>query len=521
MGVRSVVILKIKQAECALADKRLDEAFELASDAAVRLHRDGQRLIGQLTKALVQRGQAHLAADRHTEALADCDKAGRCGGNLPEVAQLRLAITQALAGQQHAQQQQAEALATVRRHLDNGRLSMGEQALADLDSDSPRREPLERELAARRTAVDSALARVQLAVEQADWDTAINELLNARRAQAPSPRVLEWGVKLTTLVTQHIRQAIHQGRIDQARMWLHRLAPLADRSASTEELARILQQCGRAIEAIQQGQPRQAGLILQQLAAVVPEAPWIEAALGQARQVADNLEALHAGPLGLLTFANAAPLDQPGPHAPPPGPALDAAWPGPAVVPQREDDSALPKRFVMQVDGVGSFLVFRQGRITIGPVSSSRQTDLGLMADPSLPVATIERVDEDYFLRCERPIMVNGKPATSKLLINGDEIALSARCRLRFSVPNAASTTAILLLSGTRLPQTDARRIILLDRDMIVGPGPAAHVRADQSPETTVLHLRAGRLVCRTFADGIPLGVPVQIGAVSLVLTAG
>jgi hypothetical protein len=116
------------------------------------------------------------------------------------------------------------------------------------------------------------------------------------------------------------------------------------------------------------------------------------------------------------------------------------------------------------------------------------------------------------------------------MLSDGDRIMLSPRCRMRFCRPNAASTSAALALSEARLPQADIRKIILLDREMLLGPGPTAHIRADGLESQAVLHVRDGRLVCRTTmpvmvndrpiepAEGLPLGVPVRIGPVSVVI---
>ena len=129
-------------------------------------------------------------------------------------------------------------------------------------------------------------------------------------------------------------------------------------------------------------------------------------------------------------------------------------------------------------------------------------------------------------------MLVNDRPVTQKLLADGDRIALSPRCRMRFSVPNAASTSAVLHLSGTRLPKTDARRVILLDRELVIGPGSASHIRADSLDEPVVLYVRDGRLCCRTKepvlvndavqdgSAGLPLGASVRIGPVSMVMTA-
>jgi hypothetical protein len=186
---------------------------------------------------------------------------------------------------------------------------------------------------------------------------------------------------------------------------------------------------------------------------------------------------------------------------------------------------------MLQVDGVGSFFVLRDRCVTIGPMSSSRRPDVGLLADAGLPVVTVERNDEDYFLTSDRAVCVDDKTVTRKLLTPGDRVALSPRCRFRFELPNAASTSAVLNLTGARLPRGDARRVILLDRSIVLGPGASAHVRADHLEEPVVLHVRDGRLFCRTNEEvmvdghpmdrnaGIPAGAAVRVGSLSLVVT--
>src|SRR5689334_17111659 len=120
-----MLILRIRQAQVALADGRLDEAYQIASHDDVRSHRRGQDLIGDLARALVKRGQSHLASQRIALALTDCEKAGKIAGNLPEVAELRDAATKAAEHQQRAARRAALALAEARQHIEQGRLNTG------------------------------------------------------------------------------------------------------------------------------------------------------------------------------------------------------------------------------------------------------------------------------------------------------------------------------------------------------------------------------------------------------------
>lgn len=198
---------------------------------------------------------------------------------------------------------------------------------------------------------------------------------------------------------------------------------------------------------------------------------------------------------------------------------------------ERPDGSALPSKFVIQVDGVGSYLVLRNSFVTVGPVSSSQKPDVGVIAEPSLPVVGIERTEGDYFLRANETIQVKGSTVKDKLLANGDRIGLSPRCRLKFALNNAASSTAVLTLSCGRFPRADIRQAILADREIILGPGTTAHIRVDQADETTALCLRDGRLYChsrevvkanhRTLEreSVVPMDTPIQIGEISFVIT--
>ena len=178
-----------------------------------------------------------------------------------------------------------------------------------------------------------------------------------------------------------------------------------------------------------------------------------------------------------------------------------------------QPSSFLPTQFVLHIDGVGAFLVFRQPVVTIGPISSPVAADIAVVAEPTLPPVTIARLDDDYFIKASAPA-----PSAGRLLASGECLDLSPRCRLTFRLPSAASTTAVLDLAGARLPRADIRRVILMDQDLIIGPGSAAHVVAPQLDRPVVLHLSQGQLVCPGREGGIPLGESVSVGGVSLVV---
>ena len=532
-----MLILRIRQAEVALHDGRLDEAFELMQPTAVRSHRRGQDVLGKLVRALVQRGRTHLLADRVTQAQADCGKGEQLGGNLPDVAELRGAISNAVIAQQRNARKRALAFAAAREHIERGRLAAGEQLLANFGSTSlmeSRAAVLMQDLTSKKAAVESALRNAMAAIERDDTESAARELLHARDADAADIRVIELAAKVSDLLEDRAVDAINSGRLDMAEPLVVQLSRLSHGEASQSEvLAKTLQHCRAAWSHLEHGEFGEAGEILRRLATIHISAKWIAEAVKLAQQADDATRELRTGPLGLLGVHPDASTGVPnrGPGA---SPVLQAAQArhGRGV---RATDETLPSKFVIRVDGAGSFLVLRQPVVTIGPVSSSRIPDVGLLADASSPLAMIERSDDDYFFRSESAAAtINDRPAgatTGKLLNSGDRIALSPRCRMSFAIPNLASATAVIDLTGSRFPRADVRRVILLDRDLILGAGSATHVRVDDAEGNVVLHLRDGRLFCEAKlpvevngaplerTSGIPLGAHVKIGAVSFVLT--
>lgn len=522
-----MLFLRIRQAETALGDGRLDEAYGLVQDVKLRAHRRGQDLIGRLARALVARGRQHLADQRWPQALADCEKAAKLGGNLTEAADLHKAVSEAAARQQSDDRRRAEALAAARKQMDNGRLSMCEGMLADLEADSARVATLKNRADAFRAEAQEHLDRARAAVAAGQWDAAIDNLVEAKQLHASSKTLSELTGRVVASVTDEIDRAVNAGRLDRADALVRRLRPLAGETVALAELAGFLGQCRRAQADVERGMLHSAGEALCRLAALRPEAVWLRAARQAVEQAAQNLQEARGGPLGLLagtvpSMAEPQTMSQP---------SQDRPQARPADPIRLEGGDRLPSRFLLHVDGAGSYLVVRDRCVTIGPVSSAQRPDVGLMAEPHLPVVTIERNDEDYFLVAQQGVTVNDKPVTRKLLADGDTIALAPRCRLKFSLPHAASTTAVVELSGTRLPAGDVRRVVLLDRSLVIGAGSSAHIRADAVVDPIVLHVHDERLLCRNNADvmvedrplgrsrGIPVDAHVKIDAVSFVVT--
>ena len=525
-----MLILQIKQAECALADGRLDEAFEIAKADDVRHHRHGQKLIGRLTRALVQRGQTSLQAGQLQPALADCNKAEKLGGNLSEIAQLRAAVCDAILKQQDAHQQDAMRLAQAKQQIAGGWLSVGGKILEEASPDDAQAQIVQQQLQAARLQSEDALAKAEQALQQGDIEAAVDLIQAARLNQNRNGQVGDLLRRIRAEAAKQVRSRFEQGRIDRAASLLQRLSPLGQEDEEIADLRKAVTHCHQAAELVAEARPGEALPLLRRVKAICPSAGWLDKAMADVRKAAEAQEDLDSGPLG-LSIADAS-------HC-----RLQIADCGlnstPATNPQSEThnpksgdaaSSVLPSEFIMQMDGIGSYLVFREARVTLGSISSSTRPTLGLMAEPDLPTIAIERIDSDYFVHADKPIEVNGEVVKEKLLADGDRLVLSPRCRVRFGLPNPASTTAVLTLSGARLSRPDIRQIILIGRDILAGPYTNNHIQTEHLEKTITFYVQNDRLLCRADGPvavgdqplqpgaGLALDAPIRIGPLSMVL---
>jgi len=88
----------------------------------------------------------------------------------------------------------------------------------------------------------------------------------------------------------------------------------------------------------------------------------------------------------------------------------------------------------------------------------------------------------------------------------------------------------VLDLAGARLPGAAIRQVLLLDREIILGPGSSAHVRVDDLTAPVVLQRRGDGLFCRSAAEvsvdnkpagnaaDIPVGAHVSVGSLHFVV---
>ncbi len=498
-----MLILKIKQAEKALADGRLDEAFELLTSSVVTSHRQGQELITKLATALAVRGREHLDKNRPGQARADAEKAQKLAGNLPEVAGLLADITA-----MYKDNWQAEHARQKQRNLVKGFVDEGELTLAaGVLDDEPNSGTLRDEIEKQRKIRQSWERRLEMAFAESDLDRALDVLgaFTPGRFNGTARKVVE-------LAEKQGHEYARSGRLDRLEVLLVRLAELKLDSTKIRDLTRFQGLCHTASKQLGDGLLSETRATLSLARQLMPQADWINDTLKAARQAEESLTALHGGALALLDGAATEIRDATEPrHKKTDKPIMPIDMPA---------NNMLPEKFILQLDGVGSFLVYRSADVSAGPLSGSFGADLALVAAPDLTPVRFVRSEDDYFLKATEPVELNGRKVDEALLKDNDRVSLSSRCVLKFKRANAASGTAVLDLGSVRVTRPDVRQVILMDREIVIGPASTAHLRS-RLPESITIFIQNNRLGVKTAGSTIKevvLNQPLNLSGTTLVV---
>ena len=518
-----MLFLRIRQAEVALADGRLDEAYDIAMHEDVKAHRKGQKLATQLAEKLIERSSEHLADDRFDLAMRDCDRAARLAGNQAQIALLREEASAGLKKKADEHRKHDLAVQSVKQQIANGDLTVGMKLAEKLDDEGTTKAWLQQDVDARRAKIDKALNRIRQAIKRREPEEAVADIIDARRIQPNSRDLADLSRQVVSTMLGDLRKRLDQGRVDRAEMVLEQVRPIAKKNLEFTEAERAIRDCKLAASEIKAGNIEGAHRTLKSVAHLLPGAKWIRQAINDSEKAIQAMESLRTGPLGLISKGDSMVrpehIEVVKPGNLPQHYAQHAATGG-----VQPTGSHIPDRFLLQVDGASSHLVVRKQATTFGPVSSSRRPDVGLMAQADTPWLVMERLDEDYFLRSDGKAKVNGQPISSKLLNSGDKIEIGRRGQMKFTLPCAASTSALIELIGARLPRADARRVILFDQSLMLAGNTAGHVQVPDLAEPIMLFVSEGRLKCRIgtragLAVPVEFGTPTEIGGTKIVVS--
>jgi len=538
-----MLFVRLKSAENALRDGRLDDAYRLATAPDIHEHRRGSAVLAALTEKFIERARNHFREDRFTEAQIDLDRAETGGVMKEQIAELRGHIRTVAAEAQRRDQSRRDRLETAKRHIEGGSLVAGRRILEQASENDPAAQELRRKAEHRAEDIQRVVEQVETFIAQGQFAAAAQRLRRAKGIDAHDQRVTRVEARLCDQVLSAARSAIVDGRLTRAADELRCLGDSGRTLPARRELNEQLSIGAEAIRCLQEHRYADSRRHALSLGRLLPEAKWWKEAAEQLRQLDEIRTALCSGPLGDRMDADnrkavrfpvggsgsvdaderlggRKPAAQKGMGD---GKGLDdtVALPG-----RIGGAGALPEKLLLLVDGGGSYLIHRGGRVTIGRAASSDPADVALYSDVAERHANVTRVEDDYFLFSDKEVEISGAKTKHQLLRDGDRIVFGRRAKLTFRLPSRKSPSAVLELSDTTKMPHDVRRVVLFNRHATIGAGPAAHMGCQHAGPPLVLFERDGTLWLRQKSDGhvdtesveLRLGEPVEIAGASLVL---
>jgi len=538
--------LRLRQAETAFAEGRLNEAARLAERSDVRDHRDGQILLTKIVDAFVARGREHLEAGRLKEAASDCSEARKLAGAQSAVAQLAASIDAAkhVAERKILRKQQAAAVAG--KEIARGELELGARLLEQFEADGSSvgsvAGQINKQIAIERERVEAATERARREVHAGHTRESVAAILKLQKLSPSHPELVSLIDQVTAPVVSQVWSEVEASRLDRVEALIDTVRPLVEFDPELTEACRAIESARKVNSLLDAARFNEAYLRLRKLSPLLKNVAWLNALTDQTRQAAELAIELQSGPLSLLNDVQESrrQLSKPASH-----PvhaesfAAGSSAAGSSTADNRFHQDSLPEQLILQIDGVGSALLLRQPKVTIGAPAHARSCDVAFSGFPGGGPLTIEKSSGRYRLTttdsCD--VAVNERACQDTPLADGDTVQVGTRCRFKFRRPTAAVPTAVLELSGTRLSRPDIRSVILFDETLIVGPGQSSHLRARNLDQPLILFVREGAFYVRHgmperaqrfSADGSPqgarlltLGSLVEIGGTRVTIFPG
>lgn len=518
--------VRLRSAENALKNGRLDEAYRLAMAPDIREHKRGANVLAKLSELFLERARDHYRADRFTEALMDLDKAEAGGALKDEIEKLRGNVQVVAAEARRRQQSKYDRLHAAKKRIQGGSLAAGRKMLDDVtvgDHDAVR---LRRHADERADQAVTMAEQIEQLMNQSQYAAAAGRMRKLKAVDAHADGVAALEKSLCDRVIANAKAALADGKIKRADDELNCLNSLGRNLPARKELADMISIAQQAASALQSRDFAKARLHAMSLERMLPEAAWVHEVVTQLRQLDELNAALTAGPLG-ATVAQGPQADKE--REPMSGPpyAKPMSLDDTVALPRAGlTDDGLPQKLLLLVDGGGSYLIVRGGRASMGRAAATDPADIPVFSDIASHHANIERTDDDYFLFSAKDVDVAGHPVKNHLLRSGDRIVLGKKAKLTFRLPSRKSPSAVLDLSDTTKMPNDVRRVVLFAQQALIGGGPHAHVRCQHAGPPLVMFERDGQMWIRQRGNGhndtkakpLPIGETVEIGGVSLVL---
>ncbi len=514
-----LLFLRLRSADLAIREGRLDDAHRIVSSPEVRAHKRGEALMGELAEKLIGRAREHFAEERFAEALRDLDKAEQAGVKLERVVELRGHVEAVAQEVERSSESQRQRIEQAKQRVAAGSLVGGRQLLAEA-GDNVQAKELAVEIRRREERAEQGFAQVEEMIRQKQMAAAVERFGRVKPLHPSAERCRAVEGELCGHFVGEAMSALVSGRINRAREELDMLGELGMSDASrrdAEEMVRLAVEASRLFDEQDVDGARRALLRLQSLGSKlgrVGKFAWVKTAIAQLGNVDDLLTELHGGPLG--EHAKRSMRGRPnraarGKRVAGREKVLDETLPT-----RRRGGKAsdLPAGLMLLVDGGGSYLLLRGERNGIGRAMTDRPAEIPIQADLSEKHAEIARVDEDYFVFTTREMEVDGKPSQHQLLRDGARVVLARNARFTFRLPHPQSASGVLEMSGsTKMPQ-DVRTVVLFSRTVMMGFGKHVHIKCNGASQDLVLFEREGGLWIRPQRSGgvDTEALPVRVG---------
>jgi len=531
-----LLFVRLKAAENALRDGRLDEAYRLATAPDIREHRRGGAVLAQLTEKFIERARQHYRAERFTEALMDLDRAEAGGVMQEQIVELRGQIRTVAAEVARREQTRRDRLDAARRRIEDGSLLAGQRILERASGVNHEVVRLQQAADERAHEARSIVEQAEALISQGQLAAAAGRVKRAKLIDAHGSDATRVEARLCELVLQRARQAVADGRLGRAADELSCLGDLGEALPAKREVRDILSTAKETRSCIQSHRFADARRHAMSLSRVCPDATWVHQVIEQLKTLDDALALLASSPLGDRMDRTAIGARQAVPAADR-GLLAFADLPPPLQSPSPDDTVALPAirgveghgpdRLLMLVDGGGSYLLILNGKAAIGRAGASHPAEIPLHSDVSERHANLTRMEDDFFVFAAKDIEVGGQRTRHHLLRDGDRVVLGKKAKFTFRLPSRKSPTAVLDLSDTTKMPHDVRRVVLFHRQATMGRSLNDHIRCQHLGTTLVLFERDGALWIRRKNDGhvdtqpvrVTLGAPMEVDGASFVVS--
>ncbi len=419
----SVFNLDLKRAETALNSGRLEEACRILKSSTATRHANGQKMIDRLVGALVDRSEKNFEQENFAQARRDAELAAKLGGRQLRVTRMLMQVD--------AKER------SIARHAS----SQHEQRISE---------------------------EVSRLVATGQHEEAISRFRKLQRDGWMADQFKQLIEPSVTKLTERANEDLVSGLLDRCETTLRLLNEAGIDGSVQQEVKVQLNRCYNVRRAVEESDYVDANRHLKLLARKLPEATWISDMLDSVQVCLDRVECVKAGPFGLLGQASFLPPEQRMPSAlgnwnkrrrmNRHGGEYDRSnEAGPSAV-----------RSILQVDQLGSLLLVQGDICSVGAATASR-CDVTLQTEGSKDRILICRDGEDYFATSQQPFFVNDLLASRHLLEHSDSIHIGKRGRLKYSRPVAASSTAVLQITGSKMKRRDIRAIVLVDDVVVFG----------------------------------------------------